>query len=46
MPFEEVVLYELIEEDFRAPYVRVVDIRTELVNKTGVVILDAASMFG
>ena len=41
MPFGEVTLYEIIQEDFRPPYVRVVDIRTELVNKTAVVILQA-----
>jgi hypothetical protein len=43
MAFEDITLFEIIEEDLKKPYVRTVDIRTELVNKTGVAILDAAS---
>jgi hypothetical protein len=39
--FEEAILYELIEEEHRLPYVRRIDIRTELVNKTGVAVMTA-----
>lgn len=43
LSFEEAIVYEIIEEEHRSPYVRTVDIRTELVNKTGVAILEAES---
>ena len=41
LAIDEVLLYEVMEEDHREPYVRRVDIRTELVNKTGIAIIDA-----
>lgn len=37
---EEVTLYELIEADNRSAYVRPIDLRTELVNKTAVAVLN------
>lgn len=40
---EEVTLYELIESENRSAYVRQIDIRTELVNKTAVSILNCES---
>ena len=43
MPLEEIVLYEIMEEEHRPPYVRVVDVTTERINKTGIAIIDADS---
>lgn len=43
LPIAQVTLYELIESENRTPYVRTVDIRTELVNKTAVSILNCQS---
>lgn len=37
---EEVTLYEMIESENRSAYVRQIDLRTELVNKTAVSILN------
>jgi len=30
-----------MEEEHRSPYVRVVDVRTERINKTGIAIIDS-----
>lgn len=43
---EEVTLYELIESENRSAYVRQVDLRTELVNKTAVSVLNCERTHG